>query len=1135
MSNRAKETGQIDFLVGGGEMGRLIRSMDWSATPLGSVESWAQSLRTTVSLCLPTSFPMCIAWGPKHVMIYNDGYWPICGGKHPRSMGQNFSECWASAWPVIGEPFARALAGHASFIENTRMFLDRNGYLEETFFTFSFSPIRDETGGIGGILNPCHETTAEMLSARRVRALRDVAARTGNAKSVEDVYALTTQTLKDHDLDVPFALIYEQDASGHQARLIGSTGLEPGTKTWPDTLALEGSEQSRSVAEVFRSGSALQLDDVAGRLPPCAPYPEPPRTALLLPITPSGAERPTVLLVGISPRLPFNESYRNFFDLLAAGITAAVANARAYEGERKRAEALAEIDRAKTTFFSNVSHEFRTPLTLMLGPVEELLRRTDLASVAVDQLQVVNRNGLRLLRLVNTLLDFSRIEAGRVKAIYRPTDLAVLTAELSSAFRSAIERAGLKFIVDCDGLDEPAFVDHDMWEKIVFNLLSNAFKFTFEGEVRVSLHRVGTAAQLRVEDTGTGIPRAEMPRLFERFHRVENAMGRTHEGSGIGLALVQELVKLHGGSIAAESAVGEGTTFIVTLPFGSAHLPPDRIGEASTLAASGAGASPYVEEALRWLPDENHGVSNFASALPAYYETQLVTAVGMQRNEARRARVLVADDNADMRQYLVRLLADRYEAYAVVDGEAALATARTRPPDLIVTDVMMPRLDGLGLVRALRADSRTQNIPIMMLSARAGEESRIEGMAAGVDDYLTKPFSARELLARVDAHLQMARLRREAADVLQEADRRKDDFLALLSHELRTPLAAIRNAARVLMRRDTEPRTMRSASEILDRQVAHMARQVDDLLDVSRINRSKLVLHKDHVDLSRIVGQAAEVNRPLFETAGQELIVSLPPNRIYVHGDPVRLSQIADNLLTNACKFTDKGGRIRLTVAEDGAQAVISVRDTGIGLASAELSRIFDPFSQVDRSLERSRDGLGLGLSLVKSLVEMHDGAVEAHSTGVGQGSEFTIRLPLESGPLVPQAPEKASPLSMLAGRRVLVVDDNHDSADSLAMLLKAMGHEVDTAYDGLDAISRAETFQADVVLLDIGMPRLNGYDTARRIRESQHERDLMLVALTGWGNEEDRRRSAEAGFDAHLLKPVDLVALTNLLETAPD
>jgi len=336
-----------------------------------------------------------------------------------------------------------------------------------------------------------------------------------------------------------------------------------------------------------------------------------------------------------------------------------------------------------------------------------------------------------------------------------------------SVFRAAIERAGLTLTVDCPPLDEPAFVDRGMWEKVVLNLLSNAFKFTFEGEIAVMVRRAGSVAQLVVRDTGTGVPAAEMPRLFERFHRVENARGRTHEGSGIGLALVQELVKLHGGSITAESIVGTGTTFTVSVPLGSAHLPTDQIGEGRSLASTGTESMPYVEEALRWLPDDMRAGSDSRSELPKYRDVLPVPHLGVGGKEDDRPRVLVADDNADMRQYVVRLLADHYRTDDVPNGEAALAAARNEPPDLILTDVMMPRLDGFGLLRELRANPRTQNIPVIMLSALAGEESRAEGMEAGADDYLIKPFGARELLARVAAHLQMARMRREATESIR--------------------------------------------------------------------------------------------------------------------------------------------------------------------------------------------------------------------------------------------------------------------------------------------------------------------------------------------------------------------------------
>ena len=411
-----------------------------------------------------------------------------------------------------------------------------------------------------------------------------------------------------------------------------------------------------------------------------------------------------------------------------------------------------ELDRAKTAFFSNVSHEFRTPLTLMLSPIEDLLAQAEgqVCPENRELLRMVHRNGMRLQRLVNALLDFSRLEAGRTQASFEPIDLAAFTAELASNFRSAMERAGLAFTVDCPPLSQPVFVDREMWEKIVLNLLSNAFKYTLEGSVRVRLGEQNGNTLLDIEDTGPGIPEAEIPRLFERFHRVEGTRGRTHEGTGIGLALVHELVKLHGGSVAVNSVVGRGSTFTVSVPFGSAHLPLGHIGAGRALSSTALHADAYLQEALRWLPDAETRAERpeQSAAEPA------VTGV--------RSRVLLADDNADMRDYVRRLLSARYEVTAVANGEEALQAALAHPPDLVLTDVMMPGLDGFGLLAALRSHERTKTQPVLMLSARAGEESRLEGLGAGADDYLVKPFTARDLLARVEAHLALARMRREA-------------------------------------------------------------------------------------------------------------------------------------------------------------------------------------------------------------------------------------------------------------------------------------------------------------------------------------------------------------------------------------
>ncbi|HYL99569.1 MAG TPA: ATP-binding protein, partial [Blastocatellia bacterium] len=501
------------------------------------------------------------------------------------------------------------------------------------------------------------------------------------------------------------------------------------------------------------------------------------RAALILPIRGLGDLRPIGFLVaGLSPRLVIDDDYRSFFGLIAGHLAAAVGNARAYEEEKRRAEALAEIDRAKTAFFSNVSHEFRTPLTLMMGPLEDAISDSGTPLRIRDQLEIAHRNSLRLLKMVNSMLDFARIEAGRVQASYEPTDLSALTADISSVFRSAVERAGMTLAVACEPLEEAAYVDRDMWEKIVLNLLSNAFKYTFVGGITVRLRQLGADAELAVEDTGVGIPESELPLLFQRFHRVEGARGRTHEGTGIGLALVQELLKLHGGSISAESNLGRGSRFIARLPLGSRHLPPDRVRAERTLSSTAIDAGAYVEEALRWLPDLLGRHQQTIAEVPDEPYTRsshLAVTSG--------SRIILAEDNSDMRGYLLHLLKPHWNVEAVADGQEAFHAALREKPDLILSDVMMPGMDGFELVAKLRAHNSLNKTPIILLSARAGEEARVEGLEAGADDYLIKPFSGRELLARVGAALALSRVRREAARSLIASEERFRAFVSASS------------------------------------------------------------------------------------------------------------------------------------------------------------------------------------------------------------------------------------------------------------------------------------------------------------------------------------------------------------------
>ena len=681
----------------------------------------------------------------------------------------------------------------------------------------------------------------------------------------------------------------------------------------------------------------------------------------------------------------------------------AEAKARAYEVERKRAEALAELDVAKTAFFSNVSHEFRTPLTLALGPLETVLdsRQGALPAGVREQVAMAHRNCLRLLRLVNTLLDFSRIEAGRIRARYEPTDLARLTADLASSFRSACEQAGLKLLVDCPPLPAPVHVDPEMWEKIVLNLVSNAFKFTLGGEIEVKLRAAADRCELSVRDTGVGIAEAELPRVFERFHRVEPSRARTHEGTGIGLALVQELARLHGGSVRVESALGRGSTFTVELPFGSTHLPAERIGAAREIPATGLVARPYVEEALRWLPESEGG----GAAGIAHWTAEGVDVNAPARWEDRpgeaRPRVLLADDNADMREYVRRLLAQRYEVEAVADGQAALEAARRTRPALVLSDVMMPRLDGFALLRELRADPELRTVPVVLLSARAGEDSRVGGLEAGADDYLVKPFSARELLARVTSNLELTRLRgevereRAARAAAERADQRKSEFISVLSHEFRNPLAPIRTGVQILRRAPPGSPVAARAQEIIEHQTEHLTRLVNDLLDITRISRGRIDIHKSRIDLQEVARSTCDDLRSLFEQARVGLRFEPAGEPIWVEADATRLSQVLGNLLHNAAKFTPAGGSVAVAVAAGGGRAEISVRDTGVGMEPGEVERMFEPFAQAEQGLARTQGGLGLGLPLAKGLVELHGGSIRARSEGPGRGSEFVVSLPL--------------------------------------------------------------------------------------------------------------------------------------------
>jgi PAS domain S-box-containing protein len=1246
---------------GTSEMARRMRALDWSKTAFGPVDQWQAALRTSVSTTLDCAFPIVLWWGPDLSILYNDEYIDFLGPKHPGALGRPGAEVWAEIWDVINPMLSQVVTtGEPTRSRDLLLHIDR-GYPEEAYFSFSYSPIYRDDGTIGGVFCPVIETTDKVIGARRLRTLRDLAAKTKGAAREDTAYDAAAATLAGNPHDIPFALVYRVNQALGVAERVAAAGIAPRTAASPDCVSLDGIGDPWSIARVAASGRPELVTGLGMRFDtlPSGAWKTAPHTALVQPVLLPGQERPRAILVtAVSPMRELDSGYRTFFELIATQLAAGVADAQALEEERRRAESLAELDRAKTAFFSNVSHEFRTPLTLMLGPLEELLRTApaSLPDGASEAIAIAHRNSLRLLKLVNTLLDFSRIEAGRIDASFEPTDLATLTIELASVFRSAAEKAGLALVVDCPPLPEPVYVDRVLWEQIVLNLLSNALKFTFEGEIRVTLGWHADHAELTVADTGTGIPPADLPRMFQRFHRVRQARGRTHEGTGIGLALVRELATLHGGAATVESREGHGSVFTVTVASGTAHLPADRVAAGKPATPTAVGAMPFVEEALRWLPERERD------------RTEATAATGP------RARILVADDNADMRDYLARLLAPHYDVDTVADGQAALERVQAAPPDLLLSDVMMPALDGFGLVAALRQNPATCSLPIILLSARAGEGAQIEGLASGADQYLVKPFSARDLLARVASQLETVRLRRDAELVLRhrvdqfeslfrqapigvylvdadftireinpaalplfgdipggvigrnadeimhllwnqeyadeivaifrhtlgtgepfvsperaeyridrgaieyydwrvdrvtlpdgrhglvcyfrdvstqvrarmtiaeserqlrEADTRKDEFLALLAHELRNPLAPIRTGLELIRLSGDAPETVRRVRTMIERQVTLMVRLIDDLLDVSRITSGKIVLQRRPTALAELVQSAVEAQRSAIEAGQITLTTSVPSHSCVVDVDPARFIQIVSNILHNASKFTPPGGRITLSVDQepgpDGEPcAAIRITDTGVGIPSALLGRIFELFTQGDASSDRAQGGLGIGLALARRLTEMHGGEIEAYSEGTGRGSEFLVRFPLSQA-----AAEVDLPPSLATPRvrsRAVIIDDNRDAATTMSMFVQELGGSALTAHDGASGLEAIESFHPDIVFMDIGMPGLDGYEVCRRIRQMPSQQHVVLVAVTGWGQAQDKRRALDVGFDAHLTKPVDPDAVAQLLAGA--
>lgn len=773
----------LGFLQGGGEMGERIRAVDWAKTSLGPPEAWPQSLQTVIRIMLASRQPVWVGWGPEFIYFYNDSYKSIVGARHPAALGLPAEQVWPETWSQIGPMLRSALGGDVgTYVESHLLIMERNGYPEETYYTWSYTPVPNDDGSPGGIFCANTDDTRRVIGERQLSLLRELSANAAHGRTRQQVCEQCIGALKMNSKDLPFALIYLPETEGDMMRLWGSSGVSSGHPLAPEHIG-GGSRSPWPIRELV---AAQELQTVAisalsiGTQLSGSAWNQTPTTAAVLPIRmPGQSERCGALVVGLNPFRLFDDNYRSFLTMIGGQVSAALGNADAHDQQRQRAEALAQLDQAKTLFFSNVSHEFRTPLTLMLGPLQDALKEEGEGALTPAQrqrIEAAHRNSLRLLKLVNTLLDFSRIEANRVVATYEPTDIASLTAELASVFRSAVERAGLFFQVECPPLPHAVYVDRGMWEKIVLNLVSNALKFTFRGGIRITVRSLESHVELLVRDTGVGIPASECQRIFQRFYRVRGANSRTREGSGIGLALVKQLVQIHGGDISVHSIEHYGSMFRVVLPFGCAHLPPEQVADTGRPPGPLQSAAAFAQESSSWI--EN------TSVRPSTAETT---------SAVPRDLVLLADDNSDLREYVGSLIAREFDVISVSDGLAALAAAVEHQPDLVLADVMMPGLDGFGLLRQLRSNPQTAGIPIVLLSARAGEEAKVEGFERGADDYLVKPFGAQELVARIRAHINLAG-ERAARSALQESN----TTLAHIVEEQTTWLALMHEVTRII-------------------------------------------------------------------------------------------------------------------------------------------------------------------------------------------------------------------------------------------------------------------------------------------------------------------------------------------------
>lgn len=1140
---------------GHGEMAELIRRHDWARTPLGPLSSWPASLKVLVGTVVAAPCPMVLLWGPQLIQIYNDGYRQLIGAKHPGGLGQPNAECWPELWEFAAPIYERVQRGESLTFVDQRLVLARHGDLEEAFFTLAYGPVPDEGGGVAGVLVTVVETTekirAESGRAESERRLQGVLSGSELSSDFRALFeASPTPLLVVTPPELTIIAVNEAylgTTGTTRDEVLGASVFE----IFPDNPADPGADGVRNLRASFERVMAtgrpdaipVQRYDVRDRRDPQGGFQERWWSSRNSPVL--GPEGEVVAIIhqaediteilgfgdrrGAKTPLGWDEQ-EVIRRLRQTNAVLAQGGAALRESQARLSAALAAGQLGVFEWNlrdGSVNLDARSREIFDFGPDEGMRARELFDRVHPADRERVRTEGLSARRAQSRLeLEYRLLLPGEVMRTIVSSSTVLPGAEgeperMVGVFKDVTERRLAEEVLQVAGARQAFLVklgdtlralsDPIEMQAAACRVLGEQLRASRVGyfEVRGECYCVARDYTRGVRSVTGNLPMASFgPELLATLRRGETAWVRDVEAEpGLTAAERARFAEIQARAYVGVPLVKEG----VLVAGLAVHSAEPREWTADELS--------LVEETAErtWEALERARAEQALRASEERFRTLFET---MDEGFCVAEVLFEAGGRATDYRFLERNPA--FEKHTGLQGVVG-RTARELAPDL---DEFW--FETYGRVAATGEPARFES----HAAALGGRWFDVSAFRLGAAEERKVAILFTDVTDRKQAEQDRERLVQE----LKEQDRRKDEFLATLAHELRNPLAPLRNGLHLLKALGSPNPGAARSIEMMERQLAQMVHLIDDLMDLSRISRGQIELRRERLQLADALQQALEMSRPHLEAKGQELTLDLPATPIYLDGDRTRLAQVVANLLNNAAKYTPRGGHVWLSARRHGDEVTISVRDNGVGIAPEMLPKVFDMFAQVDRSLEKTQGGLGIGLSLVKRLVQLHGGTVEVHSAGIGQGTEFTVCLPVvleafltaRSGAEVEHAPTSSSPNG--SSRRILVVDDNRDAAETLAEILSVHGDELRTAYDGLEALEVGARFQPDVVLLDIGMPRMNGYEAAQAMRREPWGQAATLIALTGWGQPQDRQRSQEAGFNHHLVKPVEPEALLKLL-----